>query len=155
ALANRGLLYARTHRLELAEKDLQRAASLAPDNADIKELLAHLRETQNRLPEAIALQRQAADAAPDAARLYMLQELLARDFDDARTEERLSLLARVAGLRPGNLFALAQWLDQAIKTGDRAAARKALNALERVSGNWSPETRKALAEAKAVQTNLH
>jgi hypothetical protein len=149
ALANRGLLYARTERPDLAEKDLQQAASLAPNNPDIKELLAYLRETQNRLPEAIALQRQATDAAPDARRLYRLQELLSRDFDEAPGQERLSLLARIVELRPGNLFALTQWLNLAMNTGDHDAARKALAALERVSSNWSPGTRKALAEAKA------
>src|SRR5262249_4304673 len=53
AWANRGLAYVRSHKLEKARADLAQAARLAPDNADVEEMLGILAEENGNLDEAI------------------------------------------------------------------------------------------------------
>ncbi len=152
ALANRGLAYMRTGgQLDLAARDLERAASLAPDNADIKELVVLLRERQNRMADAIAAQREVVKADPDSPRrIYKLNDLLNKEATDEADDERLTLLSRIVELRPTNYPALVDALTLAARKGRREEAGRLLGRLEKLAPGWKPETRGAFAQVQAL-----
>src|SRR5262249_9644069 len=81
AWANRGLAHLRQAKPDLtkAREDLLHAQSLAPDNADIEDLLGHLAERGGNLDEATEHFRKAVARDPDnVRRLYKLVELSER-----------------------------------------------------------------------------
>src|SRR5262249_6184161 len=77
--ANRGLVHLRENRLKEAATDLKRAQELAPDSAEIENLLGWLAEKRGRFAEAADHFRKALEAAPqDVAMRYALATSLSR-----------------------------------------------------------------------------
>jgi tetratricopeptide (TPR) repeat protein len=151
ALANRGLAYIRNNnQLALAAKDLEQAARLAPQSIEVKELLALLRERQNKLAEAIALQRELVAADPKSPRRqYKLNLLLNSEATEEADTERLAILGKIVDLRPTSLLALTELLKLAAKLRKPAEVERALGGLEKLSASWRPEAREILQGLKA------
>src|SRR5262249_33389998 len=126
AWANRGLAYLRQARpdLDKSKADLDQAHRLAPDNADIEEMLGHLAEERGKLDEAIAHFRKASQADPDdVRRLYKLNELIEAEDREGADAERARLIDEILRRRPTNLHLLALRIQLALRQGDKAAVR--------------------------------
>lgn len=146
AWANRALAYLRQPQPDLikAKADLLRAQSLAPDNADVEELLGHLAERTGKLDEAIAHFRKASAGDPDnLRRLYKQIELLERDADD---QARQQLAEQILERRPTNLHLLALRLQLALRRRDQPALRDTLARLQKLSPGWNDQARNLFAE---------
>ena len=147
AWANRGLVRLRKNELKEAASDLHKAHELAPDSAEIANLLGWLADKQGRFTEAADHFRKALEAAPqDVATRYALANILARQGGadaDRQSEEQLKEILR---LQPNNLFVLHELADVAARVGDREALRDAVERLRRIGPAWSALTRRRLEE---------
>jgi Tfp pilus assembly protein PilF len=147
AWANRGLAYLRQAQPDVAKarEDLLHAQSLAPDNADVEELLGHLAEREGNLDEATEHFRKAAAGDPDnLRRLYKLVSLAERSA--APDEERQRFVEQLLERRPTNLHLLALRLQLACRRRDAASIRTTCERLEQLSPEWRGVTRALAAE---------
>ena len=80
AWADLGLFYLRHSNYEEANKALQKARGLAPQNAQVASLYALLQQQQSHFPEAIAAYRQAVQSDPNAVKAhYALEQVLEQE----------------------------------------------------------------------------
>jgi Tfp pilus assembly protein PilF len=148
--ADRGLLLLRQRNLDQGTQDLARAASLAPDNADIQKLQALAESQRGNLADATRHWRRALEldpADPEAAYALALETERQGDPDNEAEAQRL-----LAGLvaRSGNLAARLEYARVAAKRGDQKALNDAIAPLTGVSRAWSPEAQSQLENVMKV-----
>ncbi len=114
-----------------AEPFLQRAAALAPNNADVLGNLALLRIDQSRLEDARRLAERAATLSPDAPQWWMAAGAAARlanDFDAAAP-----LLERATKLAPRDARCGSSSASRSDACADDAGARSALSSARQLA----------------------
>jgi tetratricopeptide (TPR) repeat protein len=147
--ANRGLWNLRKNLLDEAEKDLRRAEQLAPDDADIQNLLGLLAKQRGQYPDAIAHFRKALEKKPkDLPTLYALAEALEQEGAEGSDKERLKLFEAALEVQPYNLRLLREKAKVAAHLGDRASLAQVVTAYRRLAPDWSG------AEAASARTEL-
>ncbi len=151
--ADLGLLLLRQQELDQGAQQLARAASLAPDIAEIQKLQALAESRRGNLPEAVAHWQRALALDPsDRQAAYALALDTEREGgpeNDAAAQRVLEQLVA----RSDNLAARLEYVRIAAKRGDKAALDAALAPLTAASRTWSPEAQeqlKALLTAAAA-----
>ncbi len=151
AWANRGLAHLRQAEPDLAKarEDVRHAQSLAPDNADIEDLLGHIAERSGKLEEAAEHFRKAAAGDPDnLRRLYNLVELLSKTGGNDADAERQRVVEQILDRRPTILHLLALRLQIAARRGDAAAIRATCEQMAKLAPGWKEPTQKQFEEVR-------
>jgi Tfp pilus assembly protein PilF len=142
--ADRGLLLLRQRDLDQGTQDLARAASLAPDSADIQKLQALAESQRGNLAEATRHWRRALELDPaDPEAAYALALETERQGGPGNEADAQRLLAELVA-RSGNLAARLEYARVAAKRGDQKALNEAIAPLTGVSRAWSPEAQSQL-----------
>ncbi len=149
AWANRGLLHLWSNQLDKARADLQKAASLAPGQPRIQELLGYVLMRDNaKVEEAVELIRKAYQADPNNLQLLYTLVTIASTKGEAGDAERQQLLEELLQLRPNSLPLLIERLQLALQKNDREALRTYVARLRKLAPNWTDAAREALAEVE-------
>jgi Tfp pilus assembly protein PilF len=137
--ANLGLTYLRGSRYADAEKQLDRARALDPENADIGLTAAKLYALTGRLPRARTTLEELQRTSPTNAHVaYALAEIDARApaSDAAAAARRENQLGKVMAAAPMNLAARLELIDALLRRG---AVDSAVHQLEDGGGRIGPD----------------
>ena len=138
--ANWGVLALRQKNFDPAAQRLERARSLAAENAQIQYLLGLLESSRGRTPEAIAALRKAVELdASNLFALYKLADELERQGGEQSTAEVQLLLQKILATQPDNLAALVELSRVAAKRGDAETLKNALVKIQSRSSVWPSE----------------
>lgn len=138
--ANWGILALRQKNFDPAAERLERARSLAVENAQIQYLLGLLESSRGRTPEAIAALRKAVELdASNLFALYKLADELERQGGEQSTAEAQSLVQKILATQPDNLAALVELSRLAAKRGDAETLKNAMVKIHARSSVWPSE----------------
>jgi hypothetical protein len=155
AWADVGLLLLRQQEIDQAMERLQKAADLAPDNADIQRLLALAAGRRGDLPTAVSHWKRALAIAPeDPKAAFAMAVDLERQGGEANEAEAQRTLDALAA-RTGNLVVQLELARLAAKRQDAAALQRALATLEKIAATWPDDIRQRLqAVRQAAERDL-
>jgi tetratricopeptide (TPR) repeat protein len=125
ALSNLGAIYADLGDGDAAIENLQKARAAAPENVDIKLLLAHALSRFRKHKEAAGQYAEIADSAPTAKRISALVALATIAERDGDFEASTKYLAQVHQLRPDSAAAIAGTLKRQAKSAPDDLVRNA------------------------------
>lgn len=135
----------RQQKNDAAMASIERALALAPGRADLLAIKSEVLQWTGDLEGALAVMKQAADAAPQDLEIQYAAYQLATTV---RTEEAdaagLEVLRRLAKLRPENLVVLLQLGQRAIAAGDRRVASGVFVRVEQLLWQVDPIATRAL-----------
>jgi VCBS repeat protein/ASPIC/UnbV protein len=148
---NWGVLALRQRNLDTAAQRLERARTLAPENARIYKLLGTLESNRGHAAQAIDNYRKAAELDPgDLRTAYALaQEIERRGSPDSAGEFQKSI-ENILASQPDSLAALLELSRIAAKRGDAATLKSTVTRIGSQSASWPPEVREQFAALKAA-----
>ncbi|MCH9649374.1 MAG: FG-GAP-like repeat-containing protein [Deltaproteobacteria bacterium] len=121
--ANLGIALLRQQKLEEAEAALENALAKAPGRGDLLALRGDILQWSGRQDEALEAYQRAADANPqDPEVQYSLYRQATTLVSEEAKQAAARTAVRLAQLRPENVVVLLAQGQQAIASGDRAAA---------------------------------
>ena len=124
-----------------AAQRLERARSLAAENAQIQYLLGLLESSRGRTPEAIAALRKAVELdASNLFALYKLADEVERQGGEQSTAEAQSLVQKILATQPDNLAALVELSRIAAKRGDAETLKNAMGKIHAGTRRRVPTT---------------
>lgn len=124
ALLRRYAMAAYRSRSPDAESLLRRTRATMPRDAEVLERLGRLRLAEGDRKEAYALFAESLEAEPENVTLWWIAADLARTLNDDKAERRA--LRQALNREPGRIDRRARLLELALKAGERAEARQAL-----------------------------
>lgn len=135
-LANLGLLLLRRQATGEASALLAEAGVRAPRSVAVLRLRAAAAQRSGRLDEAVAHLREAVRLEPDDAQsAFALAMTLEAGGGSGEIAEAARVLERLA-IASRNLAAGVEWIRIAARSGDRAAAGRALDRLQSAASSW-------------------
>ncbi len=155
--ANWGLLALRQRNFDVANERIERARSLAPENADIQYLIGLLESSRGKTPEAIAALRKAVELDPNNLfAVYKLAEELERQGDEQSTAEVQNLLQKILAAQPDNLAATVELSRVAAKRGDAETLKSTVAKISGRSSSWPEEVKQQVVpvEQAALSNDL-
>jgi Tfp pilus assembly protein PilF len=140
--ANWGLLALRQKNYDPAAERIERARSLAPENADIQYLVGLLESSRGRTTEAITALRKAVELDPkNLLAVYKLAEEVERHGGDQGAAEFQNLMQRILAAQPDNLAALLELSRIAAKRGDAETIKSTITKIKERSSLWPTEVK--------------
>lgn len=135
--ADLGILEVRQQQLDAAYRSVDKARSLARSNSRLEALLGLIESRRGNLPQAEAhLQKAVSLDKHNLKALYSLAQERERDGGAANEAAAQKLLEDLLKQEPANAAVLLDDLRLAARRGDRAEARRALDALKPIGANW-------------------
>lgn len=148
--ANWGVLALRQRKLDVAAERLEKARSLAPNNAHIYQLLGLLESSRGNSAAAMADWRKAIELNPGNYRAaYQLAEEVERQGGANSDADYKQLIQKILSAQPDNLAAQLELARVAAKSGDTTTLKTVLSQISARSGNWPSEVKEQLT---ALQT---
>ncbi|TVR29735.1 MAG: hypothetical protein EA390_09230 [Balneolaceae bacterium] len=145
AWANLGVYAMRQGNYDLARDRLGKARELRPEHPDVLFLSSILESRLGNISQAIEYLRSGVQANPEVIRLrFALARELEREDDEANAEEIKKHLLEVKSQIPENQVVLLELARIAAKERDAEEARKYVDLLADLSGNWETENREQL-----------
>src|SRR5262249_15398860 len=147
AWANRGLVHLRENELKEAATDLAEAHKLAPESAEIENLLGWLAQKQGRFDKAADHFRKALEHAPQdlLTRFALAQILEKRGGTDGDMDYQRELEA-ILTIQPNNLYVLKELVNVTARRKDERTLQAAVERLRNLSPTWSRISRERFAE---------
>lgn len=131
--ANLGLVYLLLEEHAQAERHAKKALALAPDDPDIRLLLAQVFRETERAAMAREELETTLERTPEHVRtLYALVELSAASDDQAVRQRGRQHLTRLVGLLPANLAVRLQLIEALLRAGDTERATGHLETIRRL-----------------------
>ena len=150
AWANLGLTHLRLGELDAAAVPVERALTLAPENADLALLAGRMEIARGRLDEGVAHLRRAVELAPEALQpRFALAEEVERSGAADGDAQALTLLDELMKLAPQNMAVLVERARVAAKAGDLQRLNDSIARLKPMAASW-PEL--ALQQYQELQT---
>jgi tetratricopeptide (TPR) repeat protein len=151
---NRAIWYLRTNQADKAAADLDRAARLVSDNAEVEMLRGYLAEHRGNVNEAIGFLRKAVEHAPrDVRKLYKLSELYRAEFTTEGDSARQRTLERILAVQPDNLYVLGERAELALRRQDAAALNDSLARWRKLAPGWRDSTQKQFVKLENAVTD--
>ncbi|MGH9960570.1 MAG: FG-GAP-like repeat-containing protein, partial [Pyrinomonadaceae bacterium] len=151
--ANLGVLALRQRKFDSAAARLERARTLAPDNAEIHYLMGLLESSRGQSADAISKFQKAIELDPRHLKaIYALAGEIERQSLENSEAEYQSLMQKILAAQPDNLAAQLELARVAAKRGDLEAARSMINQIISRSALWPAEVQKQLATVQSAVT---
>ena len=145
AWANLGVYAMRQGNYDLARDRLGKARELRPEHPDVLFLSSILESRLGNISQAIEYLRMGVQANPEVIRLrFALARELEREDDEANAEEIKSHLLELKSQMPENQVVLLELARIAAKERDAEEAKRYVDLLADLSGNWENENREQL-----------
>ena len=130
----------------MPRKSLEKAKSLAPENALIYSNLAVLETQRGNFEKAIENLNKTIELEPNNIQaIYALAQEKERQTQDA---EALKLYEKIAASKPENLAVKLEIARLAAKTNQAEILKKTVSEIEKSSANFSPEAKEQFAALK-------
>jgi len=151
AWANWGILALRQRNFDPAGQRLDRAQSLAKDNAQLYYLRGLLEDGRGNSAQAIADLRKAVALDPnDLIATYQLAQEIERQGDPNSDAEFQKLVEQIVSRQPENLAALLELARVSAKQGDAATLRQTVARIRAHAKGWPPQIEQQLAAVEAA-----
>jgi tetratricopeptide (TPR) repeat protein len=152
AWANLGILQIRQRDFDGAEKSLEKARSIVPDDGKVYELLALLETQRGAFDKAVSHWQKAIELNPKNFKaVYALAQEKERQTDDAAAQQ---LYEKILASNPNNLAAQLEVARLAAKRNDVEVLKKTVAQISVRANAWSNEIKEQFdALQKAVNEN--
>lgn len=131
--ANLGLIYLKQNDYKAALKHINKARNFAPENPEIRLILARYYEITNEREKSIKELESLIAGSPDFVKAhYMLASMYDSQDDSRLISSREKLLSKITELKPGNLVPRIEMIAAHLKTGKTAEARMLLEELPKI-----------------------
>ena len=148
--ANWGLLALRQRNFDVAATRLDRARSLAPQDAHVMQLAGMLERNRGRTSEAIDDLRKAVALDPrDVQSRYALAQEIERQGGAGADQGFLEQIDAILAIDPRNLAALLERARVQARRGDAAGVGATLARIRALSSTWPEDVQAQLSEAEA------
>ena len=149
--ADWGVLALRQRNFDRAMERLERARTLAPEDAHIYNLLGMLDSNRGLSNSAIANFRRAEELNPkDVRNIYALAQETERKGGPNSDQEFQTAVEKILVLDPDNLAGQLELVRIAAKRGDTATLGPALAHISAAASTWPPEVRDQLRALQAA-----
>ena len=149
AWSNLGVMALRQGNFELAQKRLDKAQKLAPENANIEFLNGLMKSRQGNIEEALTHFKKAQQMDPDNVKVkYALAEELQRQDSQANADQVEQLLHQILQKYPKNRAVLIEIIRVAAKNGNQEAIQDAMQELEQLSGSWPKDVQQQFGKVE-------
>jgi len=152
AWANLGILQIRQREYEAAEKSLEKARSIVPDDGRIYALLALLETQRGGFDKAMSYWQKAIELNPkDYKAVYALAQEKERATDDAAAQK---LYEQILSANTNNLAVQLEVARLSAKRGDAETLKKTVAQISQRASSWDKEIKEQFdALQKAVNEN--
>ncbi|HKY28630.1 MAG TPA: FG-GAP-like repeat-containing protein, partial [Pyrinomonadaceae bacterium] len=149
--ANWSILALRQRNFDAATSRLERARSIAPDNAEIHYLIGLLQSSQGKSTEAISAFRKATELDPKNLKaLYALAGEVEREGGSNSEAEYQELIRKILAVQPENLAALLELGRVSAKRGDAETLKSTVSQIAARSSAWPAEVQEQLSAVQAA-----